>query len=665
MFLFLKDFKSPLLIGVSMPASLVISLIFFYLLDISINIISLSGLVLGLGMMIDNSIIVIDNITQHRERGSALVPACINGTNEVFRPMLSSMLTSCAVFIPLIFLSGISGALFYDQAVAVAIGHFASLLVSVTLIPVYYRMIYGRGKISGQNIWLNKINILNYEALYEKSFRWVMKHQPAVWSMIVVFLFTAMLLYADLPKSKLPPLTKEETLVAIDWNQKINVEENNKRVQAWVSTVRKYAAQYTCLIGEQQYLLDRKSEAGASESVIYIKARSPHDLALFQKATENFFTYQYPEAVVTFNEADNLFNLIFPEEEASLIARLRPAKELGARQNEILRKTMDDVQQIAPEKLLDKISWQESMVLRTDPVKMMMYDITSESLFKKLTIAFNENEVFLIKDNQDFIPVVLGGKPKLISDVLNQTYIPNKNGDLFPIRDLVSEVRDYDLKTITAGQEGEYYPIDLKAKEDEAEPLIERLKMKLKDNRFYEVDFSGSIFSNKALIKDLAIILIVSISLLYFILASQFESFLLPFIVLIEVPIDIAGSFLFLKIFGSGINLMSMIGIVVMSGIIINDSILKLDTVNQLRKQGYPLIKALLVAGQRRLKPILMTSLTTVLAMLPLLFTSGLGVELQKPLALALIGGMIPGTLVSLYFIPLCYYYFNRKTVLK
>jgi multidrug efflux pump subunit AcrB len=115
-----------------------------------------------------------------------------------------------------------------------------------------------------------------------------------------------------------------------------------------------------------------------------------------------------------------------------------------------------------------------------------------------------------------------------------------------------------------------------------------------------------------------------------------------------------------LKLFNAGINLMSLIGIVVMSGIIINDSILKVDTVNQLMREGYSLIRALLVAGQRRLKPILMTSLTTVLAMVPLVFASGMGAELQKPLALALTGGMITGTIVSLYFIPLCYYYLKR-----
>jgi multidrug efflux pump subunit AcrB len=665
MFLFLKDFKSPLLIGISMPASLIISLIFFHLLAISINIISLSGLVLGLGMMIDNSIIVIDNITQHRERGGALIPSCIDGANEVFRPMLSSMLTSCAVFIPLIFLSGISGALFYDQAVAVATGHFASLLVSVTLIPVYYRMIYDKGKVSGQNRLLNKINTLNYEALYEKSFRWVMRHQPAVWAMVVALLFTALILYSDLPRSKLPPLTRDETLVAVDWNERINVEENNRRIQAFIFAVGNHIEQTACMVGEQQYLLDRNSDVDAMESVVYLKAKSSRDLALLEKKTEDFFAHQYAEAVVDFQEAGNLFNLIFPEEEPPLVARLRPSEDFGDRQNEILRKTMADIQQSMPERSLDKIPWQESMVLRTDPVRMMMYDIPFESLYKKLTVAFSENEVFLIKDNQDFVPVVLGGRPKLINEILSESYVANKEGHLYPVRELVSEVRDYDLKTIIAGQEGEYFPVDLKAKEGEAEPLMERLKMKLKDNRFFEVDFSGSLFSNKALIRDLSVILIISLALLYFILASQFESLLLPLIVLIEVPIDIAGSFLFLKIFDSGINLMSLIGIVVMSGIIINDSILKVDTVNQLREQGYPLMKALLVAGQRRLKPILMTSLTTVLAMSPLFFTSGLGAELQKPLALALTGGMIVGTLVSLYFIPLCYYYLKRGKMQK
>ena len=153
----------------------------------------------------------------------------------------------------------------------------------------------------------------------------------------------------------------------------------------------------------------------------------------------------------------------------------------------------------------------------------------------------------------------------------------------------------------------------------------------------------------------------VTLFLLYFILAAQFESLLLPVIILLEIPISLGGAFLFLYLFNMSINLMSLIGIVVMSGIIINDSILKIDAIIQLRKQNIHLIRAIVLAGKKRLKPILMTSLTTILALIPILFSSGLGGELQTPLAIALIGGMIVGTLVSLYFIPLCYYYIAKK----
>jgi multidrug efflux pump subunit AcrB len=129
---------------------------------------------------------------------------------------------------------------------------------------------------------------------------------------------------------------------------------------------------------------------------------------------------------------------------------------------------------------------------------------------------------------------------------------------------------------------------------------------------------------------------------------------------LLEIPVDLFGAFLFLKLFGEGINLMSMIGIVVMSGVVINDSILKVDTFNQLMKEGYPLMKALMVGGQRRLKPIVMTALTAILALLPLLFFGGIGADLQKPIALTIIGGMIIGTAVSLFIVPLGYYYLKK-----
>lgn len=192
MFFFLKDVKSPILIGISVPVSIIICLLFFHLLDISINIISLSGLVLGIGLMIDNSIIVIDNIAQYRQRGDSLIEACIKGTNEVFRPLLSSMLTTCAVFIPLIFLSGITGALFYDQAIAISIGLFVSLLVSILLLPVLYKLFYKKENRSTSKGFLHRLRLFNFEAAYKVGFRWVMRKQAVTWILFLGLVATTL-----------------------------------------------------------------------------------------------------------------------------------------------------------------------------------------------------------------------------------------------------------------------------------------------------------------------------------------------------------------------------------------------------------------------------------------------------------------------------------------
>lgn len=160
---------------------------------------------------------------------------------------------------------------------------------------------------------------------------------------------------------------------------------------------------------------------------------------------------------------------------------------------------------------------------------------------------------------------------------------------------------------------------------------------------------------------ELAVILLVSILLMYFILCAQFESFLQPLIVLVEIPIDIAFALVTLWLCGHTLNLMSAIGIIVTCGIVVNDSILKLDSINELRKAGMPLLEAIHTAGRRRLRAIIMTSLTTIFAMVPMLFTSDMGSELQKPLSIAMIGSMLLGTLVSLFIIPLIYWFIYRK----
>lgn len=183
----------------------------------------------------------------------------------------------------------------------------------------------------------------------------------------------------------------------------------------------------------------------------------------------------------------------------------------------------------------------------------------------------------------------------------------------------------------------------------------------MKGNSKWDVDFSGLFFSNRKMLNEFIVILIISILLMYFILAAQFESFIQPLIILLEIPIDIAAAMGLLLLLGHSLNLMSAIGIVVTCGIIINDSILKVDVMNQLRKSGMDLIEAIHEAGRRRLNAILMTSLTSIVCMAPLLFSSDMGSELEKPLAIATIGGMLIGTPVSLFVVPLVYWWVYRN----
>ncbi|MCF8360959.1 MAG: efflux RND transporter permease subunit [Prolixibacteraceae bacterium] len=702
MFLFLRDTRSPLLIGITIPVSLVLSLLFFHLIGISVNIISLSGLILGVGMMVDNSIIVIDNISQHYERNrlkslnglkssnsnasnpsnanevsfkrkasniseaknqiqriKLLFSACVSGTNEVIRPMLSSVLTTCAVFIPLIFIKGITGALFYDQAMAVTIGLFASLAVSITILPVYYLVFFRKGRKTKIDVWMQKVNSINYEELYEKGFRFTLRHQKTAWGIVLVMLIISAVLYKTIPQSKLPVMEKDELMVHIDWNDRINIEESENKLNEVIRGLGEYYENYTGLIGEQQFLMNKSETSGEAEAVIYLKLRSPDCIEKVKQKTVQLLQGISSNSSCTFNDADNIFNVIFPEQEEPLVARLRATDDFQKLYKVYLKetkKTLEDSLKIS----LAPIVWQEQTLLRASPEKLLLYGVSYNVLYNKLKTLFNQNQIALLTDNADFVPVVLGGSSRNLEQIIGETSVKNSNGEQIPIRQLFSQHADYELKTILAGKEGEYYAINLPVKNKKPEGLINGIRKILRDDNRFEASFSGSYFSNREMIKQLVIILLISLSLLYFILAAQFESLLLPIIVLFEVPIDIFGALLLLWLFGSGINLMSLIGIVVMSGIIINDSILKIDTVNQLRKQGYSLIRALSVAGKRRLKPILMTSITTILALLPFLFVKGTGSDLQRPLALAIIGGMTVGTLVSLYFVPLGYYYLEK-----
>ena len=225
--LFLREWRAPLLVALTIPVSLITSLLLLYLLEIGINIISLSGLILGIGMMVDNAIIVIDNIAQWRQRGVPLKEAAVGATREVVAPMVSSVLTTCSVFVPLVFLSGTAGALFYDQAMAVVVTLLTSLAAAVFVLPVYYVLLNRRRPAGAASA--GRRPRLDYERWYETALRWILRHQRASWSLFIGMMAAAVLLALVLDKRTFPPLTHDDALLDIAWNAPLPLDENDVR----------------------------------------------------------------------------------------------------------------------------------------------------------------------------------------------------------------------------------------------------------------------------------------------------------------------------------------------------------------------------------------------------------------------------------------------------
>ncbi len=653
---FMRDFSSPVLVAVSIPISLIITLLALYLIGVSINIISLSGLILGVGMMVDNAIVVIDNIEQFINRGFSVQSACVYATKEVLTPLLSSVLTTCSVFIPLIFLGGIAGALFYDQALAVTMSLFSSLIVSVTVIPVFFFQMY-RKEIRREKKKNTRKQIIKYEKIYERHITWAFRHQKSVWAAFAIMILGTVTLFLYLDKSKLPPVIQEDIIVHVDWNQPVSIAENERRANSIISGINGIS-QYEIMIGHQKFVLPHSGDISQTQALFYIKASTPDSLEFIKKAFTDKMK-DYPKSVCAFDNSVNVFNIVFGEHQPDMVAKIKnPKGETPDVDN--LYRIVGKLKEKEPGIDIVPIATENVIKLTVSQEKLAFYGVDYQAIYNVLQSVTKENTVMSINTGSFYIPIIFahGGDS---NKSLMSASVRNNDGVNIPLSYLLTEHKMTDLKGLVSGKEGGYYPLNLLlSNKHNVGRLLSSIKGVIYSFEGYSVGFSGAYFSSRALLKKMLFVLLLAILLLYFILAAQFESFIQPFIILSELVADIFGALLALWICGAGINIMSMIGIIVMCGIVINDSILKVDTINKLSKR-HNLLRAILVGGKRRFKPIVMTSLTTILAVMPFLVGGSLGADLQKPLSIALIGGMIVGTGVSLYVVPVIYYEITRR----
>lgn len=666
-FLFMRDFRSPVLVILTMPVALIFSMLCFYAIGLTLNIISLSGLLLGVGMMTDNTVILVDNITGRWQREGNLRSAVLEGTKEVRGAMLSSVLTTCAVFIPLIFLSGIAGAMFYDQAMSVTIVLLTSYIVTILVIPVYYYWCFKGSAGFRPSPLLEKINFDEPIRRWDdRLMEWFIRHRPVAWGLLAVSTVGLVFCFLEMPKSRLPEMTQTDAIMKIDWNEHISVEQNTERVRGLEESIAGSVEQMTTLVGSQQFILGHSGDQGISEASVYINCKDSRTLRQVQDGLQGVMGNEYPAAVYSFEASGNIFDMVFARNEAPLTAHLRP---LRTREVEVgpLRDVLSEVREALPGVAVADPPVKTDALFIADPELLALYDVSYSELASILRNSLNENRLFNIVQGTSTVPVVTGSNAAGLSEILRGAFIERKdqkgNVSRIPVSDLMRQTFVEDFKTVIAGSEDNYYPLALDVESKDVKPVMAAVDAVVREDGNFDVGYSGSWFSNREMIDEMIIIMLVAIILLYLILASQFESLVQPLIILAEIVVDVFVALLVLWIFGVSVNLMSMIGLIVITGIVINDSILKIDTINQMRKAGESLERAVIDASSLRVKAIIMTSLTTILAVCPFLSRGSMGADLQYPMSLVIIAGMLVGTLVSLFVVPALYYsvYNGRK----
>lgn len=666
-FLFMRNVRSPLIIGISMISAVIITFIFFAVCKVSLNIISLSGLIMAVGMMIDNSIIVTENITQYREQGHTLVDACIKGTHEMITPMLSSTLTTIAVFIPLIFISGIAGALFFDEAFSVSAGLMVSYMVSILLLPVIYYLI--------ERFRPQEVHLITTEgqpssrysliALYDRGVDWTFRHKTLCLAGLAISIVLCVLGFRLIDKERMPAIDRHELIARIAWNEPIHTDENLRRIDCLQQALDTMVVEYSAYIGQQDYLIDKSEPLEQTEAEIYIDAGTPDRLVAVEQQITEYMNLRYPKAKLTLSPEETIFERLFTTAEPPIKAHLY-AVDKSLSDDVFAIRTMEQAVAHTTGIPTTPTPAQQQTTLLVHRDRLLLYNVSYAELQRTLHTAFRSNHANTLRSFQEYLPIVIGRETKDVDRLLqelaveSQSVDDNGNHPMILLSALATSVQTETPVSIVAGKDGEYIPL-VYTTAPYPEQLVSDVRRAVDTDKRWRVGFSGTYFSNAEMMRELLVVLAVSILLMYFILSAQFESFTLPLIVLLEIPIDTAFALLLLMACGHTLNLMSAIGIITTCGVIINDSILKLDAIGELRRAGMPMMEAVHTAGRRRLRPIIMTSLTTILAMAPLLFAHDMGSELQKPLAIAMIGTMGIGTLVSLFFIPLVYVMVSKK----
>lgn len=665
LFLFLGNVASPILMSISIPVSLLLTFIFFYLFRISFNIISLSGLALGIGMLIDNSIVVLDNITRQRKTGLSMDDSCVLGTNEVIVPVISQVLSTIIIYAPLIYLSGLAGAIIYDQAIALTISLVVSLLVAFCLNPLLYKLFL---RTTPERLREDTRLFSWIAGRYHEMIHHIFKRKRSYFLITILFMPLGFFLLKIIPLSLLPHITETESVIKIDWNKSVSVDENKRRVLALSQAISRHVLEWESDVGLTTFFLQQDGNS-IQNAGVYYKTASEEDKKKTDELVSKWLDKNYPSATYEVANAPNAFTKLFVDNQPYFEARFRPLTILSEDKiHENYRKLFSELPALPWEKNA-AFKEEQTMEMRILHDKVSLYHIDHDHLVSTLEHLFGGYTFSSIKRFGEEKKIRLDVSEKDLDHKMN-TRIAGIDSAFYPIKSLIDYSIVNNKKFITADKSGIYQSVYIPDNPDSDLQSLQRNINSVALKNGFSVTYTGKYYSSEKLTSELMVVFCTSIILLYVLLAIQFENLVHPVIVMCTIPFGIGGAMLILWIAGGSLDVMAAIGFVVVLGIIVDDPTLKVETINRLRKEYVAsgmtdkreiLRKAISEAGDICLKPVLMVSLTTSLALVPILFSGGIGNDLQRPLIYVIVGGLTIGTFLTLWFTPLAYWFLTKK----
>lgn len=389
------------------------------------------------------------------------------------------------------------------------------------------------------------------ENLYEKGFNWVFKFRKIVIAAFLVLIIPGFLLGWKMPKERFPSFNQSDVFVKIDWNERINLDENILRLEIINSGVSNLSQIGNSYVGTQKYMLHKDMDQSVSEALLYFSGKTPEDITNIQKVITDIINTNWTSAIVSYQMPETIFEKLFQQEEAFLVLKISNNQERGIPDLDRMNHITADLSEKFPDAGIMPRASESYIEVSVLPEMLALYDVEHRALYERLRAALNAWQVGVLHTGSQYVPMVIGNSPLPVNQMLNELMVVNRYQLEIPVKTLVNTRIKDDYKTLFGSNEGAFVPIDVHSIPGNNAPLwMAQITEQLKSAYDIDPSFAGSWFSSRQLIRELVIVMLISLSLLYFILAAQFESLRQPLILLLEVPIDIAGAFSFYGFLG-------------------------------------------------------------------------------------------------------------------